>query len=55
MFRSLIGMKIPDDEVRYYEEALQEGRSLVMVQVGDRYPEAMDILHRVGGKYMAAF
>ncbi|HLJ92613.1 MAG TPA: hypothetical protein VKU02_05395 [Gemmataceae bacterium] len=55
MFRSLIGVEIPDDEVRYYEESLQEGRTLVMVQAGDRYPEAMDILHRCGGKYMAAF
>jgi len=55
MFRSLSGVEIPDDEVRYYEESLQEGRTLVMVRAGDRYPEAMDILHRCGGKYMAAF
>jgi hypothetical protein len=55
MFRPQIGVEIPDDEVRYYEEALQEGRTLVMVRAGDRYPEAMDILHRRGGKYMAAF
>ena len=55
MFRSLIGVEIPDTEVRYYEEALEEGRTLVMVRAGDRYPEAMDILHRYGGKYMAAF
>ena len=55
MFRSLIGEEIPDGEIRYYEEALQEGRTLVMVRAGDRYPEAMDILHRCGGKYMAAF
>ncbi len=55
MFRSLIGVEIPNAEVRYYEEALQEGRTLVMVRAGDRYSEAMDILHRCGGKYMAAF
>ncbi len=55
MFRSLIGVDIPDTEVRYYEEAIQEGRTLVMVRTGDHYPEAMDILHRCGGKYMAAF
>jgi hypothetical protein len=55
MFRSLIGVEIPDDETRYYEEALQEGRTLVMVRAGDRYSEAMDLLHRCGGKYMAAF
>ena len=55
MFRSLIGVEIPDNEIRYYEEALQEGRTLVMVRAGDRYAEAMDILYRCGGKYMAAF
>ena len=55
MFRSLIGVEVPDEEVRYYEEALQEGRTLVMVRSGGRYPEAIDILHRFGGKYMAAF
>jgi hypothetical protein len=55
MFRSLIGVDVPDEEVRYYDEALQEGRTLVMVRSGGRYPEAIDILHRFGGKYMAAF
>jgi hypothetical protein len=55
MFRSLIGVELPADEVRYYEETLQEGRTLVMVRAGDRYPEAMQILHRCGGKYLAAF
>lgn len=55
MFRSLIGVEIPDDEVRYYDEALQEGLTLVMVRAGDRYPKAMDVLHRCGGTYMAAF
>jgi hypothetical protein len=51
MFRSLIGVEIPDEEVRYYEE----GRTLVMVRSEDRYPEAMDLLYRCGGKYMAAY
>ena len=55
MFRSLIGEELPDSEVRYYEEAIQDGSTLVMVRAGDRYPEAIDILHRYGGKYMAAF
>jgi hypothetical protein len=55
MFRSLIGEELPDSEVRYYEEAIQDGSTLVMVRAGDRYPEAIDILHRSGGKYMAAF
>jgi hypothetical protein len=55
MFRSLLTEQIPDAEVRYYEEDLQEGRPLVMVRAGDRYQEAVDILNRNGGKYMAAF
>jgi len=55
MFRSLLTEEIPDAEVRYYEEDLQEGRPLVMVRAGDRYREAVDILNRNGGKYMAAF
>jgi hypothetical protein len=55
MFRSLIGVEIPAEEVRYYEEALEEGRPLVMVRSEDRYPEAMDLLYRCGGTYMAAY
>jgi hypothetical protein len=55
MFRSLIGVEIPDEEIRYYEEALEEGRTLVMVRAGERYPESMDIINRCGGEYMAAF
>jgi len=55
MFRSLTGVEVPDDEIRYYEEALQEGRMLVMVRAGDRYSEAMDVIYRFGGEYMAAF
>ena len=55
MFRSKIGVEIPDGEVRYYEEALQDGSTLVMVRAQNRYPEAMEILDRFGGEYMAAY
>ncbi len=55
MFRSLLTEQIPDAELRYYEESLQEGRPLVLVRAADRYQEATDVLHRCGGKYMAAF
>ena len=55
MLRSLIGVEIPDEEVRYYEEALEEGRPLVMVRSEERYPEVMDLLYRCGGTYMAAY
>lgn len=55
MFRSLLTEEIPSAKFRYYEEALQEGRPLVMVRAGARYQEAVDILYRNGGQYMAAF
>jgi hypothetical protein len=55
MFRSLVGVEILDSEVLYYEEALPNGRPLVMVRAGDRYAEATDILSHCGGEYMAAF
>ncbi len=55
MFRSLIDVKFPDEEVRYYEEALEGGQSLVMVRAKGRFPEAIDILDRFGGKYLAPF
>ena len=55
MFRSLIGVECPDSEIRYYEEALEDSRALVMVRAADRYPEAMEILSRFGGEYLASF
>jgi hypothetical protein len=55
MFRPLIGAELRKEEVRYYEEAFQEGRPMVIVQSEDRFSEAVDILHRYGGKYMAQF
>ena len=55
MFRSLIGVELPESELRYYEEALEDSQALVMVRAGNRYPEAMDILKRFGGEYLAAF
>lgn len=55
MFRSVIGEEIPDAEIRYYEEEVEEGRPLVMVRAGDRYQEAVDILDRNGGEYMPPF
>ena len=55
MFRSLIGEEIPEAEVRYYEEDVQEGRPLVMVRAADRYQEAVDILDGNRGEYMPAF
>ena len=34
MFRRLAGVEIPDSEILYYEEVLQEGHPLVMVRAG---------------------
>jgi hypothetical protein len=52
MIGALVGLALPEEEARYYEEELREGRTLVVVQAGDRYAEAMEILSRCGGTYM---
>jgi hypothetical protein len=52
---ALIGLALPEEEARYYEEELQAGRTLVLVEAEDRYPEAMDILSRHGGTYVDPF
>lgn len=41
-------------EDRYYQEALRQGRTLVRVQTGERYNEAVAILSRCGSTFMAA-
>ena len=45
---ALIGMGIPEEEASHYERELQAGRSLVTVQAGARYNEAVAILRRHG-------
>jgi hypothetical protein len=55
MFLSVIGAEISAPEARHYEQALQEGRFLVVVRAADRYPEAVEILYRNGGRYMDPF
>jgi hypothetical protein len=52
---ALVGLALPEEEARYYEEELQAGRTLVVVQAGDRYAEAMDVLSRCGGTYLDPF
>lgn len=46
---ALIGLGIPDEEARYYEEEFKQGRILVTVKAPARRDEARDILHRSGG------
>lgn len=44
----LIGMGIPEDEARFYEEELKGGRTLVTVRAGDRADDATRILRQFG-------
>ena len=44
---ALIGLNLPEDEARHCEKQFHSGRSLVTVQAGDRYEEAVAILRRV--------
>jgi hypothetical protein len=55
MIGALVGLALPEEEARYYEEELREGRTLIIVQAGERYTEAMDILSRRGGTYMEPY
>jgi hypothetical protein len=49
---ALTNMGVPEDEARFYQDELQAGRTLVTVQAGNRYDEALEIL-RQGGAYDA--
>jgi len=44
----LIGLGIPEEEATYYEGEFRTGRTLVTVQAGDRYDEAVHVLRRYG-------
>ena len=44
---ALIGLNVPEEEARHCEQQFHSGRSLVTVQAGDRYEEAVAILRRV--------
>jgi uncharacterized protein (TIGR02271 family) len=47
---ALVGLGIPEDEAKHYEGEFHAGRTLVTVQnVGNRYDEVWQILHRFGG------
>jgi hypothetical protein len=45
---ALVGMGVPEEEARYYEEEARVGRTLVAVRAGSRYQEARDIMRRRG-------
>jgi hypothetical protein len=41
---ALLGMSVPEEEARVYEQAFHSGQTVVTVQAGERYDEAMAIL-----------
>jgi uncharacterized protein (TIGR02271 family) len=49
---SLIGLGIPEDEAKYYEEEFRAGRTVVTVQAMGRQAEAEAILRDAGGRTM---
>jgi hypothetical protein len=49
---SLIGLGIPEDEAKYYDQEFQAGRVVVTVDAGSRFQEAQAILMRNGGHDM---
>jgi hypothetical protein len=46
---ALVGLGIPEDEARYYDEEFRNGRTLMTVKAGDRYDEASEIARRRRG------
>jgi len=45
---ALVGLGIPEEEARYYEEEFKSGRVIVTVKADGRYDEALAILRRHG-------
>jgi hypothetical protein len=45
---ALTNMGVPENEARFYQDELKAGRTLVTVQAGDHYDEALAILRRNG-------
>ncbi len=45
---ALVGLGIPKEEAEYYESEFKEGRTIVSVDAGTRYLEAMGILESHG-------
>lgn len=51
---TLIGLGIPEDEAKYYEDEFRAGRTVVTVQAMGRQAEAQSILQQAGGRTMGA-
>jgi hypothetical protein len=46
---ALVGMGVPEEDARYFDAGLREGRTLVTVSAMEGAPEALAILERHGG------
>lgn len=46
---ALVGLGIPEDEAKYYDQQFREGRTLMTVRADDRYNDASDIIRRRRG------
>lgn len=46
---ALVGMGIPDDEAKYYDDEFKQGRTLMTVRSPERYDLAGDTIRRGGG------
>jgi hypothetical protein len=46
---ALIGLGIPENEAKYYDQEFRMGRTLITVRAGDRYDHAADIIRRRHG------
>ena len=46
---ALMGLGIPEDEAKYYNDQFSEGRTLMTVRADDRYTDASDIVRKRRG------
>ncbi|HEY8807789.1 MAG TPA: hypothetical protein VIN70_09425 [Candidatus Limnocylindria bacterium] len=46
---ALLGLGIPEEEAKYYDQQFRDGRTLMTVKADDRYSDASDIVRRRKG------
>ena len=46
---ALVGLGIPEEEAKYYDQQVRDGRTLMTVRADDRYADASDIVRRRRG------
>lgn len=46
---ALLGLGIPEEEAKYYDQQFRDGRTLMTVRAEDRYDQASDIVRRRRG------